>query len=217
MWLAPWLTWNALSWMSVSSEDDKPQKRYYLTSCQENNYLVVWLNCFCFIWLGLVWSWDCVLLCNPGWWDLLEHWDYRQRAITNPTRPYHPSPSNFPLLNSNVEVFCKYVSHTVWLSFETDCSLMMSSNTLKLHRFTKQNCFYLINLNLSHPLFKYPTVPALCLAIYASAQAAASLTPGSKSSRHITSESRAPQSTVACASCGECLPTARSTKAAAFL
>lgn len=120
------------------------------------------------------------------------------------------------LLDSNVKVFCKYVIQTVWLSFEIALS-WCPATPLKLHRFTKQNCFYLINLNLSHPLFKHPTVPALCLAIYASAQAAASLTPGSKSSKHITRESRVPQSTVACASYRKCLPTARSMKTAAFL
>lgn len=63
--------------------------------------------------------------------------------------------------------------------------------------FTKQNQIYLINLNLNNPMLKYAPLPALCLAIYPSAQAAASLTPGSKSSKHITSVSSAPQSTMA--------------------
>lgn len=59
--------------------------------------------------------------------------------------------------------------------------------------------------------------PALCRAMYPSAQAADSLTPGSNSSRQITRASRAPQSTTDWASCGECLATALRTKAAAFL
>ena len=60
-------------------------------------------------------------------------------------------------------------------------------------------------------------IPALWRAIYPNAQAAASFTPGSNSSKHMTNASRAPQSTTDCASCGECFATARSTKAAAFL
>lgn len=41
------------------------------------------------------------------------------------------------------------------------------------------------------------TSPALCLAIYPSAHAAASFTPGSNSSRQITNASNAPLSTTA--------------------
>lgn len=41
------------------------------------------------------------------------------------------------------------------------------------------------------------SLPALCLAIYPSAQAAASFTPGSNSSKQITNASSAPQSTTA--------------------
>lgn len=83
--------------------------------------------------------------------------------------------------------------------------------------FTKQNQIYLTNLNFYNPILKDAPLPALCLAIYPRAQATASLTPGSKSSKHITSVSSAPQSTIAWASWGECLATARNTKAAAFL
>ena len=41
-------------------------------------------------------------------------------------------------------------------------------------------------------------LPALWRAMYPSAQAADSFTPGSNSSRHITKASRAPQSTTCC-------------------
>lgn len=60
-------------------------------------------------------------------------------------------------------------------------------------------------------------MPALCCAIYPMAHAADSLTVGSNSSRHGTKASKAPESTTALASSGECLATARNTKAAAFL
>jgi hypothetical protein len=50
-----------------------------------------------------------------------------------------------------------------------------------------------------------------------SAQAAASFTVGSNSSRHTTNASSAPESTTAFASCVECFATALRTKAAAFL
>lgn len=49
------------------------------------------------------------------------------------------------------------------------------------------------------------------------AQAAASFTLGSNSSKHTTKASSALESTTALANCGECLATALSTKAAAFL
>ena len=45
----------------------------------------------------------------------------------------------------------------------------------------------------------------------------ASFTVGSNSSKQGTNVSNALESTTACASCGECLATARRTKAAAFL
>ncbi len=57
----------------------------------------------------------------------------------------------------------------------------------------------------------------VCFAIYDNAQAAASFTVGSNSSKQTTSASKAPESTTAFASCVECLATARSTNAAAFL
>ena len=50
-----------------------------------------------------------------------------------------------------------------------------------------------------------------------SAQAAASFTVGSNSSRHTTNASSAPESTTAFASWVECFATALRTKAAAFL
>jgi hypothetical protein len=58
---------------------------------------------------------------------------------------------------------------------------------------------------------------ALCPAMYPSAHAALSLTPGSNSSKHITRASSAPESTTACANAGECFATARNTNAAACL
>ena len=60
-------------------------------------------------------------------------------------------------------------------------------------------------------------IPALCLAIYPRAHAAASFTPGSNSSRQMTRASKAPQSTTDWARPGECFATALSTNAAAFL
>ncbi len=75
----------------------------------------------------------------------------------------------------------------------------------------------IITLAYFYKLEYYFDLPALCLAIYPKAQAAASFTPGSNSSRHITRASNAPQSTTDWASWGECLATARNTNAAAFL
>ena len=57
----------------------------------------------------------------------------------------------------------------------------------------------------------------MCFAIYDKAHAADSLTVGSNSSRHTTNAYNAPESTTAFASWVECLATARSTNAAAFL
>jgi hypothetical protein len=59
--------------------------------------------------------------------------------------------------------------------------------------------------------------PGVCWAMYPMAQAAASFTVGSNSSRHGTRVSSAFESTTACARSGECFATALSTKAAAFL
>jgi len=58
---------------------------------------------------------------------------------------------------------------------------------------------------------------SVCLAIYDKAQAAASLTLGSNSSRQTTRLSNAPLSTTAYANYAECLATALNTNAAAFL
>jgi len=58
---------------------------------------------------------------------------------------------------------------------------------------------------------------AVWLAIYPNAQAAASLTEGSNSSKHNTNASKAPADTTAWANSGLCFATARKTKAAAFL
>jgi hypothetical protein len=55
------------------------------------------------------------------------------------------------------------------------------------------------------------------LAIHANAQAAASLTEGSNSSKQLTNASKAPELTTALARTGECLATDLSTYAAAFL
>lgn len=57
----------------------------------------------------------------------------------------------------------------------------------------------------------------VCLAIQAKAQAAASFTDGSNSSRQLTRASSAPEFTTALARWGECLATDLSTYAAAFL
>ena len=57
----------------------------------------------------------------------------------------------------------------------------------------------------------------MCLEIYDKAQAAASLTEGSNSSRQTTRASKAAESTTALARVYECLATALKTKAAAFL
>ena len=57
----------------------------------------------------------------------------------------------------------------------------------------------------------------VCLAMKESAQAAASLTVGSNSSRQTTNAYKAPESTTAFASWVECFATALRTKAAAFL
>ena len=64
---------------------------------------------------------------------------------------------------------------------------------------------------------KKKTIPDVCCAIYPIAQAAASFTDGSKSSRHATKAGKAFESTTACDKAGVCLATARKTKAAAFL
>ncbi len=53
--------------------------------------------------------------------------------------------------------------------------------------------------------------------MYPNAQAADSLTDGSNSSKQATKAVSAPESTTACDNSGECLATARKTKAAAFL
>ena len=57
----------------------------------------------------------------------------------------------------------------------------------------------------------------MCLAMKESAQAAASFTEGSNSSRQTTSASKAAESTTAFAKVYECFATALKTKAAAFL
>lgn len=57
----------------------------------------------------------------------------------------------------------------------------------------------------------------MCLAIHANAQAAASLTDGSNSSKQLTKASKAPELTTALARTGECLATDLRTYAAAFL
>lgn len=61
------------------------------------------------------------------------------------------------------------------------------------------------------------SLQALCRAMQPRAQAAASFTPGSNSSRQRTRASTPPQPTTSWESSGECLATARSTNAAAFL
>jgi len=60
-------------------------------------------------------------------------------------------------------------------------------------------------------------LPSLCLAIYPIAQAAASLTPGSKSSRHATKALTAPELVTAVASSELCFEIALNKKQLAFL
>lgn len=168
--LALWLAWNVLSWVTMSSGDDKPQKHHYLTSYQEYIYLVGWLNffvLFCFIWLGLVWFRDSVLLCNPGLLNLL--WVFLPLFLAGITSMYHcqshsalpPISFKFPFCwDSNVEVFCKYVIQTGWLAFETALS-WYPATPLKLHRFTKQSCFLSNKSKLESPNFQ--AHPSTCI------------------------------------------------------
>lgn len=56
-------------------------------------------------------------------------------------------------------------------------------------RFSKQKQIYIINIYFNNPILKYAPLPALCLAVQQNAKVASSLTPGSKSSKHLTSVS----------------------------